>query len=122
MIEPKRPKVSPAQSRRAYEKVAARSFGLCEGCGHRQATQMHHRQYRSRGGRDEVVNLIHVCGNGNNNDDSCHGRAHNDREAVADGWSVVSGVNPAHVPVLYRGRFVFLLPDGGIEDMGEVTF
>jgi len=123
MIGPKEPKPTPAESKRAYETVKARSFGLCEGCGKRRANDVHHRLFKSRGGRDEVVNLLHLCGFGNNsNADWCHGRAHTESDAVIDGWSVPSGEKPANRPVLYRGEWVYLLPDGGLEPVGVVAF
>ena len=115
MIGPKVKKPTPAESRRAYERVAERSFGLCEGCGKRQATQKHHRLYRSRSGRDEVTNLLDLCL-------WCHSDAHMEAERTIDGWSVPSGENPAHRPVLYRGAWVFLLPDGGLDPWNEVPF
>ena len=99
---------SKADSKAAYEAVAARSGGICEGCGAEPATDMHHRLYRSRGGRDEVVNILHLAGPGNTG--KCHGRAHNDPEATVEGWSVASWDDPADKPVLYRGRWVRLLP------------
>jgi len=123
MIGPKEARVTPAQSRAAYAKVAERSFGLCEGCGTRQATQMHHRVYRSRGGRDEVVNLLHLCSDAvGGNVDGCHGEAHNDPERQIHGWSVPSHEKPRDRPVLYRGAWVYLMPDGGLEPMGGVTW
>lgn len=122
MIGPKVAKPSPAQSKRAYQRVAERSFGLCEGCGHARASQMHHRKYRSRGGLDEVANLLHLCaGVVGGNVDGCHGRAHT-QEGEDDGWSLPSGVTPAHELVLYRGNWVYLLPDGGLDPWNEVEF
>jgi len=120
MIGPKVPKPTPAESRRAYARVAERSFGLCEGCGVRQATEMHHRVFRSRGGRDEVVNLLHLCGTGNHT--GCHGEAHTDPERQIHGWSVPSHEKPRNRPVLYRGAWVYLMPDGGLEPMTGVNF
>jgi hypothetical protein len=80
-----------AMRKAAYETAAHRSGGFCEGCGG-QATQMHHRLYRSRGGEDEPQNLLHLCV-------SCHGRAHTG-EGERLGWSVRSGFDPGEVPVV----------------------
>lgn len=96
--------------------VAARSGGICELCGSRPATQIHHRCGRQMGGsREEWVNqasnLLHVC-------DDCHDRVTNTRgrreEVEEHGWLVRRGVTlPVEVPVrLWRGR-VLLDDDGG---------
>ncbi|MBX3435946.1 MAG: HNH endonuclease [Planctomycetaceae bacterium] len=77
--------------------MRARSGGICEGCGQRPATEDHHRQYRSRGGSDELSNLMHLCGWGNHS--GCHGVAHTG-EGEAKGWAVRSHFTPADVPVL----------------------
>lgn len=77
----------------AYEAVASRSWGVCEGCGG-EAVAMHHRLYRSRGGEDTVANLLHVCV-------ACHLVAHT---IVGEhlGWSVKTGNDPAEVPIFHR--------------------
>ena len=117
MIGPRVSKTTPAESRRAYQQVKDRSFGLCEICGIKPATETHHRQYRSRGGRDTVSNLIHVCGWGNHT--GCHGRAHTSGQE--NGWSVPSGLDPAGIPVLYRGQWMLLTVDGGLQDGGDMS-
>ncbi|MGG7510873.1 HNH endonuclease [Plantibacter sp. YIM 135249] len=112
MIAPKVALLSKAEqarlSKAAYDAVATRSGGVCEGCGRRRATEMHHRRYRSQGGRDEVTNLLHLCGRGNAS--GCHGIAHTGpgREA---GFSVHSLATPAEVPVNYRLAGLALLTD-----------
>ncbi len=105
-------------------QVIERSGGVCEGCGDRDAGDIHHRQYKSRGGKDTIQNALLLCGWGNNaNQGWCHGTAHNDPEAVISGWSVASWDSPANKPVLYRGAWVFLLDrEPWIEPMGEVNF
>ena len=121
MIGPKVPKPTPAQSRKAYDTVEERSGGVCEGCGKRRATQKHHRLFKSRGGRDEVVNLLDLCGSGNHT--GCHGEAHTDLERQIHGWSVPSGEKPGNRPVLYRGQWVYLLPrEPWIDPIVGVTF
>lgn len=95
----------PAKVLRAVQE---RSGGVCEGCGRRPAMEMHHRQYRSRGGRHEVVNLLHLCGSGNHT--GCHGTAHTAMGAEA-GWSVHSWATPAEVPVNYRLAGLALLTE-----------
>ncbi|HEY2644062.1 MAG TPA: hypothetical protein VGI56_09960 [Galbitalea sp.] len=76
-----------------------RSRGLCEGCGVSQATQAHHRQYRSRGGSDLLSNALHLCGSGNHT--GCHGIAHT-AAGEALGWSIRSGFDPEEVPVFHK--------------------
>lgn len=73
-----------------------RSRGICEGCGLAEATEAHHRQYRSRGGPETLANALHLCGRGNMS--GCHGKAHTaDGEAL--GWSIRTGFDPLEVPV-----------------------
>lgn len=103
----------PTKTRRLVEE---RSGSLCEGCGEREATELHHRKYRSRGGGHEVSNLIHLCGWGNHT--GCHGTAHS-AEGHELGWSVNSWDDPAHKAVLYRGVMRWLTPDGRAEPVGE---
>lgn len=118
MIRPKVPKPTPAESRRAYELVRERSFGVCEICGRRRATEVHHRLYRSQGGVDLVENLLHVCGLGNHT--GCHGDAHSDPARYTLGWALRSGTVPAVEPLLYRGRPATLTTDGGVAYPDEV--
>ena len=90
--------------------IEARSGGLCEACGRARATQVHHRLYKSRGGRGDVANGLHVCGLGGA--DGCHLIAHT-AAGEARGWSVRSGYDPAIVPVLFPdGSWWRLLEDG----------
>lgn len=105
-------KPTPAESKRAYELVRERSFGLCEGCGMRPATEMHHRLYRSHGGLDTVENLLHLCGRGNTS--GCHGDAHTGTDRYVLGWAVRTGYDPADVWVLYRGNPLILTAEGGL--------
>ena len=105
MIGPKADKPTTAEASAARKYVEARSGGLCEGCGVRRATDMHHRLYKSRGGTDTIDNLIHLCGSDNGlpggNHSGCHGLAHTiTGERV--GWSVKSGNDPAVIPIWHR--------------------
>lgn len=109
-----RGKPIPAKNRRLVED---RSGGLCEGCGTREATNVHHRQYLSRGGGHEVSNLFHCCGLGNIQTAGCHGTAHSG-EGHELGWSVNSWADPKLVPVLYRGVMSWLTDDGRVVDVG----
>jgi len=108
-----------ADSRRGYERATERAFGLCESCGRAQAQQVHHRLHRSHGGGESPSNLLHLC-------QPCHGDAHTASDRYVIGVSIRSGKGPEHEPrnrpVLYRGRWVFLTADGGIQEQGKVEF
>ena len=49
--------------------LTARSRGICEICGYKQATVRHHRLRRSQGGKNELSNLAHLC-------TECHDHVH----------------------------------------------
>jgi hypothetical protein len=97
--------------------VKERSGGICEGCGIRPATEVHHRKYRSRGGGNEVSNLLDLCGWGNHS--GCHGEAHGSN--APEGWAVPSWVKlPILEPVMYRGQRA-LLDDAGQVHTGPLA-
>lgn len=79
-------------------------------------SSVHHRKLRSQGGRDVVSNLVLLCGSGSS---GCHGITHNpprgdEKVAIADGWIVESGEDPATIAIVHwSGRLLWLLPDGG---------
>jgi hypothetical protein len=114
----------PTANRRTVEN---RSGGICEGCGRRPATDIHHRKYKSRGGTHDVENLFALCGGpggmAGGNHSGCHGVAHS-AEGHELGWSVHSWSDPAVVPVLYRGVMRRLTADGkavpGLDIVGAV--
>lgn len=117
VIGPKPPKQSkdiPARNRRLVEQ---RSGGVCESCGVRYASDIHHRQYRSRGGTHDVHNLIHLCGWGNHT--GCHGKAHTDGET--SGMSIRRGYRSVLIPMLRRGVWVLPDDDGGWQEISEAT-
>lgn len=97
-----------------------RSHGRCEWCGHGgKRLEVHHRKYRSRGGRHDASNLVMLCGWGNHT--GCHGRAHGaeagDLEAAERaGMTLPSGADPALVPIrsVVFGIEEWLLPDGDV--------
>jgi len=84
------------------DAIEERSGGVCEGCRKRPATDKHHRKYKSRGGKDELINALHLCGGANGlpggNHSGCHGIAHSKRGHEL-GWSVNSWDDPAEIPV-----------------------
>lgn len=90
--------------------LLARSGGVCEICGRAEATEIHHRKYRSRGGGHNIENLLHVCGMGNAS--GCHGRCHSG-EGEAHGWAVHAWQNPALVPVRRADGLLWFPTTGG---------
>lgn len=92
------------------DALATRSGGICEVCHAAVATDAHHRQYRSRGGRHLIQNLVHVCGPGNAF--GCHGDAHG--SAPLEGVSINSWMtDPARIPFIDKlGVRWVLHPDG----------
>lgn len=90
-----------------------RCEGYCERCGIRLGDEwaMHHRKLKSRGGKDEITNVValhHHCHNIGT--DSVH---LNPAEATRRGLMVNSWDDPAQIPVtLDTGFKVILTPDG----------
>lgn len=95
------------------DKVISRAGGMCEanvgvaGCT-RRCDHLHHRQFRSRGGKDTPENLIGVCYR-------CHEWIHQNSGtgAKARGLAVSRYANPALVPVVRRSQLVQLDTAGG---------
>lgn len=110
MIAPKVEKMTARESKQGYERASERSFGLCESCGIRQATQMHHRLHRSHGGDERPENLLHLCLH-------CHHDAHHASDRYTTGLAVRTGYDAATTAVMYRGRLSWLTSDGGIEEI-----
>lgn len=99
--------VVSAAERVGRKVVKARSGGLCECCGMRRATDWQHRKNRSQGGDWSASNGLAACR-------LCHRWIHdNPRAARARGWSVLSGLNPAEIPVRRRVDAWVLLADDG---------
>lgn len=111
---PKQPKNIPARNKAIVEN---RSCGVCESCGEQPATNIHHRQYLSRGGTHDVHNLTYLCGMGNVN--GCHGRAHKDGES--EGLAISRGYRSELVPMLRRGVWVLYDDDGGWREISQAT-
>lgn len=83
------------------EGVYGRAGACCDRCGrfiHPDVWECHHRQLRSRGGKDSWANLVALCG-------VCHGWVHaNPAEATRDGWMVASWADPVEAPLFLHGR------------------
>lgn len=58
--------------KRKREKVLQRAKGVCEGCGDRQATQVHHTTY-DHVGRELLFELVAIC-------NECHEVCHDEKE------------------------------------------
>lgn len=101
-------------STKTRETVKTRANGRCEICGSGRHHQVHHRRPRGMGGSSDAVsdspaNCLWLCGD-------CHLRMVEVERAnaIAAGWLVHQGDDPSLVPVLYRGRWVFLQHDGTV--------
>lgn len=95
-------------------RLAERSERVCERCGDpTKAVSLHHRRNRSQLHKSrhwELANVSHLCGDGVQ---LCHGWVTaNPAAAREEGWHLRAWEEAADEPVLYRGEWVFLLPDG----------
>jgi hypothetical protein len=101
------------------EQVWQRSQGYCEMCGismDKQDFALHHRKLKSRGGKDEMSNLIAVHHGCHNLD--THSIHLNPKWATEYGFMVSSWDNPEEV-ALYcpDGSRIILLNDGSIKTL-----
>jgi len=99
--------------------VHARSGGICEGCEKAEATEIHHRKFKSRGGTHDVWNLLHLCGWGNHT--GCHGVAHS-LEGDLRGWSVNSWADPLTTGFEAPDGTMHWLTPWGRQDTEEIPF
>ena len=83
------------------EKLKARADGLCEICSLR-ANNAHHRRNQSQGGRDDLSNLMLLCGSGTT---GCHGYVtEHPNIATWHGWTVQRASQAARNTCLAQGR------------------
>lgn len=101
--------------KRVRALVEARANGFCERCGQPALVfQHHHRRPRGMGGSkaddtNSSANGLCVCV-------PCHREIEANRvEALAHGWLVRQGDDPAAAPVFRRGEWVLLDNDGQIK-------
>jgi 5-methylcytosine-specific restriction protein A len=99
--------------------IRQRADDICERCGKHLGTQAHHRRPRGAGGsrRDDTntaSNGMWLCHH-------CHFLIEGDRTlSINLGWLVRQNHSPAEIPVVYRGKFVFLSDDGGLQPVEDV--
>lgn len=117
-VKPARRARGPVPKRNALA-VHARSRGMCERCYVRPATDIHHRQFRSRGGTHDVWNLLDLCGGAaglaGGNHSGCHGFAHSG-EGDEAGLSVHSWDDPAELPYRDAHGVAWRLLDDGTKE------
>jgi hypothetical protein len=94
------------------DKVLERANNHCEVCGSGGDNfALHHRKLKSRGGKDEVSNLIavhHECHNLGTN--SIH---LNPKRATENGWIVPGWAEPSEFPLLMADGSKVLLDNEG---------
>ncbi len=102
-------------SPQARAVIIQRGDRVCEVCGLRLGTQAHHRRARGMGSTkrpeyNQPANGLWTC-------NDCHARIESQRsEALTYGWLVRQTDDPAQVPVLYRGTWVYLDDLGNLHD------
>lgn len=109
-VKAKRPTRTKAEAL-ARLVVRSRSGGRCELDCAEQATEWHHRRFRSQGGAWSADNGLQLC--------SQHHQWITEHPAAsyAVGWAVRSTVDPAAMPVLRRGVWVWLTEGGGVIEL-----
>lgn len=97
-VKPRKPTTTSAE-RIARRTVRARSQGVCERCGMRQATEFHHRRNRSQGGEWTTACGVDLC-------HTCHAWiGDNPAASYTLGWLVPNGATPEAWPVLRLGSW-----------------
>ena len=74
-IRPKQPRLrlEPEAYENLRQQVLRRDGWRCQSCGAMSNLEVHHQEFRSRGGPDAELNLITLCG-------CCHRLVHNRQE------------------------------------------
>lgn len=99
--------------------IRQRSNDMCERCGQKYGTEVHHRRPRGMGGTKQAdtnvaSNALHLCG-------LCHKIVEQSRDqAINNGWLVKQNHNPIDIPVLYRGAWMYLDDDGNMQPVEDV--
>ena len=97
-------------------KVWERDGWCCALCGNSSGrVSIHHRLPRGRGGDNRLSNLLLLCDFGGCHDVIVESRRAN---ATLNGWLVRTGFDPAVVPLIHRGAWVWLGDDGSVTPLG----
>lgn len=92
-------------------EIRERDGDRCSRCGSADSLHVHHRQLRSRSGRDTWQNQVTLCA-------LCHHWVHhNVAQATEDGWMVASEADPAEVLIRHS-----MWPDGPVRLGDHGTF
>ena len=100
-------------SKQVRDTILARANGGCELCHFHHPEQIHHRRPRGAGGSkaadtNQAANGLALCA-------ECHRMVESDRvAALANGWLVRQGFDPAEVPVVLRGMWAVLTVEGKV--------
>lgn len=110
----------PGITPRLRSQVLERDGYLCLGCGqdvtHMRWYSIQHRKARGGGGRNELTNLVTLCGSATSQ--GCHLLCEQrDSEMRARGLWVSQWDEPRDIPViLWNGKAVRLLDDGTYQE------
>jgi HNH endonuclease len=99
--------------------VLERAKGYCERCGISSGNlALHHRKLKSRGGKDEVSNLVAVCHQCHNL--GTHSIHLNPKQATLKGWMVPTYADTTDFPLhLFGGNVVRLDNEGNYLEVDE---
>lgn len=111
---------TPQQQKRATQlrdwaevkrQAAERDGFRCVGCGSDQQLETHHRHLKQSGGsrlHDGIANALTLCRTHHE-----YAHAHRNTEAIALGWCVLQGENPAVHPIRAADGCLYLHGDDG---------
>lgn len=96
------------------EAVLKRANGYCEHCGKSGELTLHHRKLKSRGGKDEVANLLAVL-------HPCHlyDIHANPQKATVKGWMIPSYGAPTEYPLHTPEGLIVRLTNEGTKERLE---
>lgn len=102
--------------KKALKLIKDRAKGKCEVCGTQVGEEYdpHHRQLKSRGGKDKASNLLHIC-------HKCHMKIHDQPAWASDkGYMIASWEKPEEMGFLnWRGFWIDIYDDGTQKICGD---